>query len=311
MRKKGEKTMKRKMASILCALMMALVPVLPARADGLPGNLYMYVETGNSGRLHLRSRPDGGSESLGLYRNGTLVLVEGFANGCWAAVLVNGRRGYMNMNYLSGSVSDVPATEAGVPYVCPVSASAVPVSSRQTAVRQQVSGSPAGTFKRMYVRTSCGSLHLRAYASQSAESLGLYPNGTQVFAADLGNGWSYVLANGLYGCMMTQYLSPDPPYSYTPAAASSVMHQYASAAQLSVFCYPQPKPALYCGGFVTVRNPNSSFVYLRSSKDSDRRDNILAQVSVGTQVTLLEAGRYWSRVRYDGLEGFMVSSYLK
>ena len=196
--------MKRKMASILCALMMALVPVLPARADGLPGNLYMYVETGNSGRLHLRSRPDGGSESLGLY-----------------------------------------------------------------------------------------------------------PNGTQVFAADLGNGWSYVLANGLYGCMMTQYLSPDPPYSYTPAAASSVMHQYASAAQPSVFCYPQPTPALYCGGFVTVRNPNSSFVYLRSSKDSDRRDNILAQVSVGTQVTLLEAGRYWSRVRYDGLEGFMVSSYLK
>ena len=308
------------MASVLCALMMALVPVLtvlPAEADGLPDNLYMYVETGNGGRLHLRAWPDGGSESLGLYRNGTRVLVEGFADSRWAAVLVDGRRGYMNMNYLSGGASETASAGMGLPYVCAGGASAAPVFSRQSAVRQQVSGSPAGAFKRMYVRTSCGSLHLRAYASQNAESLGLYPNGTPVYAADLGNGWSYVLANGLYGCMMTRYLSACPPYAGSVSAPAAtpfpVIYQYAAPVQSSVFCYPQPTPApvLYGGAIVTVRNPNSSFVYLRSSKDSDRRDNILAQVSVGAQVTLLESGRYWSRVWYEGLEGFMVSSYLK
>ena len=303
--------LKKRLLCVLCFLLI-FQSGLTAFADGTSGSLTLYVDTGNTGRLHLRARPDSASESLGLYRNGTRVLVEGFANGSWAAVLVNGRRGYMNMNYLSSNASEIAAAEESLRYVCASGVPAAPVSTRRTTVRQQVSGSTAGTFKCMYVRTSCGSLHLRAYASQSAESLGLYPNGTPVSAADLGNGWSYVLVNGLYGCMMTQYLSPNPPYSYTPAAASSVIYQYADPAESSVFCYPQPTsaPTLYCGAFVTVRNPNSSFVYLRSSKDSDRRDNILAQVSVGTQILLLETGRYWSRVRYNGLEGFMVSSYL-
>lgn len=304
---------------IVCAVLLAVTAaciVLPALADGMQNGLYMYVDTGNGGRLHLRSQPDSGSESLGLYRNGTRVWVEGWVNGCWASVLANGKHGYMNTAYLTGSSSvSTSVLESAALYACPVNVSSPSLPMQNPSVRQQVTGGTPGTLKRMYVATSCGSLHLRAYASQDAESLGLYPNGTQVYAADLGNGWSYVLANGLFGCMMTRYLSPNPPYSYSGyvPARTSVPVIYPVPAQQSVSCYPQPTsaPSLYCGILVTVRNPNSSFVYLRSSRDSDRRDNILAQVPVGAQVMLLEAGRYWSRVRYDGLEGFMVSGYLK
>ena len=308
--------LKKRMLCVLCFLLI-FQSGMTAFADGAPGSLTLYVDTGNAGRLHLRSRPDSASESLGLYRNGTQVLVEGFANGGWAAVLVNGRRGYMNMNYLSGSASQAAAAGEILRSVCAGSVSITPVSSRQTAVRQQVSGSTAGVFKRMYVRTSCGSLHLRAYASQGAESLGLYPNGTPVYAADLGNGWSYVLAGGLYGCMMTQYLSPDPPYSCSGyeqvSAVSPVIYQYAVPARSSFSCGPQPTPipSPQCGMFAIVRNPNSSFVYLRSSRDADRRDNILAQVPAGAEVTVLEQAQYWSRVRYHGMEGYMASRYLK
>ena len=358
--------MKKRWFSALYTLVIAMMiscPAAPALADGVHGELCMYVETGNRGKLHLRARPDRGSESLGLYRNGTRVLVEGFANGSWAAVLVNGRRGYMNTDYLSG-YSPVPtaapvswpvAAEDTTLYVCtgnsgrlhlracasrdaaslglydngtPVrvasrqdgwayvnvngtagymllnclsaSVPAASLSSQTSAVRQQVSVSNPGMFKAMYVNTGSGGLHLRAYASQNADSLGLYPHGTRIYAIDLGNGWSYVLVNGLYGCMMTQYLSPlsEPVYS----------NQNAWNAPQSL-CSSQPASAP--GAFITVRNPNSSFVYLRSSKNADRRDNILAQVPVGAQATLLEPGEYWSRILYEGMEGYMVSGYLR
>ena len=282
--------MKKRMIRALTALVIAVTvscACAPASADGMQGSLFMYVDTGNPGKLHLRARPDSGSESLGLYRNGTRVLVEGFANSCWAAVLVNGRRGYMNTRYLSGCA--------------PVQAAAPNDAARclnpgNSSARQQVVVSNPSVFKPMYVSTGCGSLHLRAYASRNADSLGLFPSGTQVYAIDLGNGWSYVLANGVYGCMMTQYLSPMPEPVY--AAQNVLCSQTASI------------PSWRVGAVVTVRNPNSSFVYLRSSKDSDRRDNILSQVPVGAQAVLLEHGEYWSRILYEGVEGFMVSRYL-
>lgn len=298
--------MKKKMIYALAVLMtvvMALCAAVPALADS--GCLYMYVETGNSGMLHLRAQPDCGSKSVGLYQNGTRVLVEGFANGCWAAVRVSGKRGYMSLDYLTVCAPVQSGT-------LPASTSMASVSWQQPAVRQQVTGAIYSAMKPMYV--SGGSLHLRAYASQNAESLGLYPNGTQVYAADLGNGWSYVLVNGLFGCMMTRYLSPAPAaYQYiAPTAPQRVCYPQPTSVPLSA-CSSRPasEASWRAGEVVTVRNPNSSFVYLRSSKDSDRRDNILARVPVGAQAVLLEHGEYWSRILCEGIEGFMASRYLK
>ncbi len=312
------KMMMKKVLGVLCALLIALTAffaVHPALADGGWGSMYMYVETGNSGKLHLRAGPGSSYASLGLYRSGTPVLVEGFANGSWASVLVDGRRGYMNVHYLSGCA---PA-QAG------------PVSF------------PAGTdYTILYVRTGNGGrLHLRADASRDAVSLGLYANGTQVYALSLDNGWSQVTVDGITGFMLTGCLSPVPPsmyswsaaqptaapyvYRYTPTASPTprVTYRYwyiqPTAAPQSAVYYPQLPPAptaspassLYAGAVITVRNRNSTFVYLRSSRDSDRKDNILAQVPVGAQVMMLEPGEYWCRVRYGGLEGYMVSRYLK
>ena len=380
--------MRKKLLRALCALLIAVTAALaavPAQADAR-GDLYMYVETGNKGKLHLRAKPDSGSESLGLYRNGTKVLIEGFANGTWAAVLVDGRRGYMNIHYLSGYAPAVtgpavlPAvTENTTLYVrtgnsgkLHLRANAsqdadslglypngtpVHVTSRNGAwafvnvngamgfmmlnylsdspsaassfVQQPTPAPLSGAVTRMYVNTgNTGRLHLRAAAREDAASLGLYANGTMVYASPLGNGWSQVTVGGQTGYMMTQYLSPVPglayPYYTAQPTAAPYVYQYPYAAAPTpapVYSYyvplptaaptASPAPSLYAGAAVTVRNRNSSFVYLRSSRDSDRKDNILAQVPVGEKVTVLEPGQYWSRVRYDGIEGYMVSGYLK
>lgn len=432
-------TMKRKLRP-LCALMLALVLAfasVPAQASGGMGNLYMYIQTGNSGRLHLRALPSTNSESLGLYPNGTAVLVESIS-GSWAFVQVNGRRGYMNLNFLSG------AAPTQQPYVTPVptedttlyvqtgnsgklhlrayasqsakslglypNGTAVHVTARSGGwVFAEIAGvsgymmvkyltpvSPSqppvtcppvtpvpGTPTLMYVHTgNSGKLHLREYPSQDSRSLGLYPNGTQLYALAMGNGWSQVMVSGQSGYMMTKFLlssapaptcAPVPTYvpapTYAPVPGGTVKYVYTgnsgrlhlrenmstSAASLGLYYNGTPVTVIQDLGVwslvnvygktgymmnqfltstvpgtivtpvpgaptaaptalptsATVRQPNNSFVYLRSTRSSSNLSNVICQVPSGTVVTVLEWGGPWSRILYNGMEGYMVTNYLK
>ncbi len=321
-----------------------LFAVIPASADGGTSAFYMYVQTGNTGRLHLRALPTANSQSLGLFYNGTAVLVESTSNG-WALVQVNGQRGYMSLNCLTA----VPPTNPTV----------TPVPTEYTT---------------LYVRTgNTGKLHLREYASQNARSLGLFPNGTLLYAADLGNGWSYVTVNGLNGYMMNKYLavssSDITPAPATPVpvpadatmmvvstgnsgklhlrenmstdAASlglypngtqvAVIYNYGAWAYVNVAgktgfmmtrylvtqsgtaVTPTPAPDVTAAPLftATVHHPNNSFVYLRATTNSESTTNVICQVPSGSAVTVVEWGDWWSKIRYNGLEGYMVTQYLK
>ena len=143
-----------------------------------------------------------------------------------------------------------------------------------------------------YVRTgNSGRLHLQEYASRNARSLGLYANGVQVAVfADYG-AWSYVNVDGKGGYMMNAYLSSLRPVLSAPAPAST------------------PRPAPY--SVLTVRQPNDSFVYLRATRTSDSKANVICKVPSGSPVTLLEWDEWWSRVNYEGMEGYMVTRYLQ
>ena len=417
----------------LCALLLALIlafAAVPALADGF-GNLYMYIQTGNSGKLHLRALPNAGSQSLGLYPNGTAVLVESIS-GNWAFVQVNGKRGYMSLNCLTGIVpSQYPAatptpTEDTTLYVrtgnsgklhlrayASQSAASLGLYPNGTAVHvtarsggwafaeiggvtgymmlQYLTGavpaqpavtnppvypsSPAAATL-MYVRTgNSGKLHLREYASQEARSLGLYPNGTQVYAVAMGNGWSQAMVSGQSGYMMTKYLAPYssvPVITPAPTAApipggtikyvatgnTGRLHlrenMSTEAASLGLFYNGTPVTVIQDYGVwayvnaagqtgymmtryltsaipgavatpvpastaaptalpasATVRQPNNSFVYMRSTRSSDSLANVICQVPSGSVVSVVEWGKLWSRIVYNGMEGYMVTNYLK
>lgn len=181
----------RSLAALLLAALLVFTSV-PALADGAPAtSYYMYVHTGNSGRLHLRALPTAQSASLGLYSNGTPVLVEGVTSG-WAYVLVGGQRGFMALNFLSGA-TPVPPTPP-----------APPTPTEDTT---------------LYISTgNSGKLHLREAPSQQARSLGLYPNGTSVQITARTGGWAYVHVAGITGYMMLQFLSTTPPVQPVPPA---------------------------------------------------------------------------------------------
>lgn len=425
--------MKRMMCP-LCALLLALMllfAAVPAQADGF-GNLYMYIQTGNSGKLHLRALPSMESQSLGLYPNGTSVLVESIS-GKWAFVQVNGRRGYMSLNCLTGiAPSQIPATapvatENTTLYVrtgnsgklhlrefASQSAASLGLYPNGTAVHvtarsgawafAEIGGvtgymmlqyltnvapaqpvitnppanpvSPASAAL-MYVRTgNSGKLHLREYASQEARSLGLYPNGTQVYALAMGNGWSQAVVSGQSGYMMSKYLAPysaAPIITPAPTAApipggtlkyvatgntgrlhlrenmstasaslglfyngtqvtviqdygvwayvnvagqmGYMMTRYLASAAPGPVVTPVPLAPTAAPTALptsaTVRQPNNSFVYLRSTRSSESLTNVICQVPSGSIVTVVEWGDLWSKIRYDGLEGYMVTNYLK
>ena len=376
--------MKKVISMMLVLCFGAVFLSLPALADS--GDLCMYIQTGNSGKLHLRARPDSGSESLGLYRNGTRVTVEGFANSNWAAVTVNGKRGYMNLRYLTGTapVQQISAVNRPAPsestllYVRTGNSGRLHLraapSQKADSLGLYPNGTPVLVTSRlngwafvnvngaagymmlsfltadpaaaaasgsvqsnddsrysaaavpMYVSTgNAGRLHLREYASQEAGSLGLFANGTVVYAVHLGNGWSRVNVNGQSGFMMTRFLSAtaagvfsvptQPPYSYSPSYPAPTAAPYrngyyvpALTAAPAATAIPAP---VYPSGIAMVRNPNSSFVYLRSSKNSDSTSNVLSQVPAGAVVQIVEMDRYWSKVIYNGQTGYMVTSYLK
>ena len=433
---KEEISMKTVTLRSLSALLLAALlvcSVAPAMADQGVGNLYMYIETGNSGRLHLRALPSADSQSLGLYPNGTKVLVESITNNNWAFVQVDGRYGYMALKYLTGiaPVTPVPPvtpapTEDTTLYVATGNSgklhlreyasqnarslglfpngTAVRVTSRSNGwAFVQVNGmtgymmlvyltatapvnppapQPAGDPVLMYVRTgNSGKLHLRECPSQSARSLGLYPNGTPVYAIDLKNGWSQVTVYGQAGYMMTCYLSAssggitpaptvtpipvpdDAVWTYVATGNSGKLHlrenmstdagslglypngtpvailvNYGAWAYVNVYgrtgymmtqflaagsgavvtpvpgaptAAPTALPTAQPIGTATVRQPNNSFVYLRSSPSSQNLSNVICQVPSGTVVTVLQRGDLWSKIQYNGYEGYMVSSYLK
>ena len=418
-----KKSAVRSLAALLLAAVM-LFAAVPALAEPSTGNFYMYVQTGNTGRLHLRALPTANSESLGLYANGTQVLVESVSGG-WAYVQVGGRRGYMSMNCLTGTTPCQPIvpptpTEDTTLYIqtgntgrlhlreyASQNARSLGLYANGTPVRVtsrvngwafvQVNGmygymmlkyltnvtpgsDPSSlppvdpsAYTLMYVRTgNTGRLHLREYASQSARSLGLYSNGTPVYAASLGNGWSKVIVNGQPGYMMSQFLSansggtPAPvPVDPQPVPEGAVwmfvctgntgklhLRENMSAESASLGLYPNgtqvavinnygtwayvnvagrtgymmtqflknsyvpstdPAPSVpsQSAATATVRQPNGSFVYLRSTDSSASLDNVICKVPSGTVVDVIAWGKLWTRIRYNGYEGYMVTNYLK
>lgn len=301
-------------------------------------SITMYVNTGNSGKLHLREYASQNSRSLGLYPNGTQVSAVNLNNG-WCCVNVYGRVGYMMSRYLTSSYNPQPQPQPG-------------------------------GYTLMYVSTgNTGRLHLRAAMSVDAASLGLYANGTQVYMiADYGT-WAYVYVNGQYGYMMRRYLAPSgtpqpqPPQpqpapigtavvrhpnnsfvylrsSRSTANLSNVLAKVPSGSTVDV--YEQDKwyslirydgitgymvsHYLYVSGSIvpsvpsvpvsgqpvygTVIHPNGSFVYLRYSKSRVDLTNVLAQVPSGSAVEVYEQDINWSKVRYNGMSGYMMTQFV-
>lgn len=124
-------------------------------------------------------------------------------------------------------------------------------------------------------------VRLRAAPSTKATVLDAFPKGTEVKILKKGVEWCKVRVRGQEGYMMTKYL-------YTKTEREEMAD-------------PDGK-TMY------VWTPSGTRLNLRAEPNSD--SEVLGSYRVGTKVTILKKGRYWSRVSVKGKTGYMGNDYL-
>ena len=273
---------------VLLSLML-LLTALPAFADGvvLPetqtddsetAELYAVVKLTQYGRVNLRVGPSAKTERVTVVEPGTKVKVLR-NDGNWALIEVGEYVGYMSTYYLDFYYNGEPLL---VPPVTP----AAPSSSSQSSYDPyyEPASWPQTEYTTMYVDTdNGGKLNMRIRPDLSAPLVRSYEVGTAVIVLHRSGNWAYVKVGNRKGFMVLKYLSYTKPIK------------------------PDPTPI----GTATVVHPRGSFVYLRSSRSTESTANVLAQVPSGSTVEILVWDVWYCKVRYSGITGYMVTSYLQ
>ncbi len=272
----------------------------PNPVSGEAAGQEMVIQTGNSGKLHLRKSPVSSGTSLGLYENGTQVTILRDL-GEWVQVSVMGKAGYMMAKFLAAG-DDAAAPEA----------SKEPAASGTPEPSATPEPNAFGVGATLYVQTgNDGKLNLRARASSSATSVERYANGTKATVLGVYGAWLRVQVNSRTGYMMKQYLSPEAP----AAATSTPAPEEGSTATPAPSATPEPSitpepDALGAGATLYVKTGNDGKLNLRAKASSS--SSTVERYANGTPVTVLSRSGAWMRVRVqtDNRTGYMLLQYL-
>ena len=294
-----EKLMK-KILPILLVLAL-LLPALTAAADGsyapavTPSpetrQLMAVVKYTSYGRINMRAKPEETSARVGVLSGGTLVKVLERSVGRWVLVEGEGKIGYMSTNFLElfyeGDTPPIPIKTEAPPTPTRAPASTYNYNYSYTVPAAVVSWAVTENTTAYVDTANRKSLNLRAGPSTGYGVITSYRVGTEVRILARRGDWAYVQVGTRLGFMMLSFLSYSPPAPLPPVTDPPVI------------------------ATATVTHPWGSFVYLRSSTTTDTNKNILAQMPHGSQVDLLEWGFWYSLIRYNGITGYIVTSYLK
>lgn len=303
--------MKRILAGMMALLLALTLGMGGAMAQG-EGACWAIVQGGNADRVHLRAGASTGSASLGLYFTGTPVLWLGDAGNGWSMVYAGTQLGYMMSRYLvrqaplpTGMVTAQttlmaqPQSNAVALTTCTYGQNVTILGETSSqwyyavvngqmgylpAGRVTLSGgtvTPPGDYGTATINgLTSDRVHLRAQASANSASLGLYFTGTEVtLRSDVRNGWVPVTIGAVDGYVDARYLV----FNGTVAGRQPAM---------------------------TVRNPNSSWVHLRSAPSTSSKS--LGTLYNGNQVTVLgETSNHWYYVSTASGRGYVVGEFLK
>ena len=163
----------------------------------------------------------------------------------------------------------------------PAVATAAPTAS---TLSPQSTGGTVAT-----VVTGGASLNLRQYASSGAKVITTIPNGEKVIVHDRDAIWASVVHEGIAGYVMVNYLSfeNDTPKTPTPAPT------------------PTPGPNPYQAQVVTTGGSLNLREYARSGA------KVLLTIPNGTVITVSVKGDTWCAVTYQGVSGYVMTSFLR
>lgn len=261
-------------------------PSLPTAAPASVSGTATVVTTGGS--LNLRQAASSSAKVLLTIPNGDMVIVVNRGN-TWTSVIYNGVSGYVMTAYLSfaqGAATAVPV----YPTTAPVYVTAAP-TTLPTSV-------PSGQAIQALVVTSGGTLNLREYADASARVLLTIPNGAWLTVLDRGGAWSRVVYNGIYGYVMSSFLSFG---ASTPAVLLTAFPTYLPTAS------PTQAPSVF-GERAYVSTTGGS-LNLRQAANSTAK--VITTIPNGTELTILSRGSLWCAASYNGIPGYVMTSFLR
>ncbi|MBQ8150752.1 MAG: SH3 domain-containing protein [Clostridia bacterium] len=274
--------------------------------------------------LNFRAAPSYNAKVLGIFYNGTPLLVLGEQNG-WYCVQINGQVGYVRSEYV------------GVDYL-------------------------AGSSQVATIKTPNNSaMNLRSGPGKNYSVVRQYAGDVYVMVLAKGDDWWRVSVNGHTGFMSSDFLSEGLKAARDLSATDgggvsgncyAVVNNPRATQALNLRQYPTTAAAvlrkLYNGdelwvdehgsewcavtdqetgisGYVmtkyirlynvpstttrTVVHPSGTYVNLRQGQSLT--SNVILRVPHGRQVTILSAGSEWCKVSYNGYQGYMLTYFLK
>ena len=138
-------------------------------------------------------------------------------------------------------------------------------------------------------------LYLRDEPRTDGDILGRYRYGTKVeiLNSTKYRNWAKVKVGGQAGYMYKNYLS-----NYTTTSGSSSSKSGSSSGS-----------SVASGTVRYVTSPNGGPVNLR--RRASTKTSLMARMPVGSKVTVLSSGSVWTRVLYQGKDGWVMTKYLK
>lgn len=284
----------------------------------------VYVTNQNGGAfLNFRSQPNYNCQVLGIFYNGVPLHALGLNNG-WYQVEINGQVGYVRSEYVtdwgyqtmgSGTVATIktPGNTAmnlrngpgmtyglvaqfpGDSYVSVLAKgngwwcvgidgytgfmSSDYLVEGLCAARDEAAYPTETAYAVVNNPGAHQALNLRLQPSTGAAVLDKLYNGTRLWVDEQGSEWCAVTdqTTGLSGYVMTRYIKL---YGTSASSAKRVHH------------------------------PSGSYVNLRSSPNMSP-NTVLVRVPSGQSVIVLSPGSEWSKVQYNGYNGYMLTYFLQ
>lgn len=228
------------------------------------------------GSLNLRNRPSSTAKVLTTMPFGASLIVTQ-RGGVWCQVVYNGLAGYAMTEFLrfgSAAVSPTPV---------PTAAPALPVNAQAVTA---------------YVKTTGGSLNLRAEGKSSAKVITTIPNGTALAVYSRGGSWCQVMYNGIWGYVMTSFLSFTPVMTAAPTPVPTAV----PTAQ------PTAAPVLTAAGGTALVTTSGGSLNLRQSPSDTGR--VILEIPNAAQLTLTARGDTWCAVVYNGTAGYVMTKFI-
>ena len=240
------------------------------------GGYYAWVLNAGARTVNLREDASTSAPVIAEYRSGTKVYVVAH-HAQWDEIKVDGHTGYMMTKFLS---TEEPA----------------PTPTPDPAVTPAPAG--AGTYTAYVVTANKGRLNVRKGNSENYSVQFKVPYGAAVTVIKHGTKWDYIEYNGKKGYVNNKFL-----HTAKPADAPAITPEPAAPVVVPASGYPYI-------GTIYAANGKGVNVHKKAADWSSNQDGI-GRLDVGTTVTVLSSSGGWTKIEYNGRQGYVHSEFVR